>query len=72
MQKQRFSYGADAGPGRFECLDCGFVLTLQSRTELPPCHKASGELRHVKRAWTRFRGTQSEGLSPYPRAQHHG
>jgi hypothetical protein len=72
MRKFCFPYGADAPPGRFECLDCGYVLALPDRSELPPCHKASGELRHTKRAWVRFRGTPTEDLSPYPRAQQHG
>jgi hypothetical protein len=69
--RRRYPYGTDVSPGSFECLDCGYVLVIHDRAELPPCYNASGECRHTKRGWIRFDGTQSEELSPYPSAHDH-
>lgn len=66
MRKRLLPYGAQVSSGQFECVDCGYVLVIDGRTELPACFNASGELRHTKRGWIPFRGTQTEELSPYP------
>ncbi|HLV22606.1 MAG TPA: hypothetical protein VKZ49_17060 [Polyangiaceae bacterium] len=67
MERCPIFYGSQVPPGDYECLDCGHVLTLTERGALPPCNKASGELRHTKMAWCLAEGeTAPEDSSPYP------
>lgn len=58
-------FGSDVSAGTYECADCGYTMSVQSVSSLPPCprHEAS---RHTENAWKRVSGQGDAEDDPYP------
>ena len=65
MKKECVPYGSDVSAGKFECADCGEIITMASRTSLPPCPKYS-ILTHPKKCWIVLSGQGDAPIDPYP------
>lgn len=71
MQKECVEYGSDVSAGSFRCADCGYEISTQSVTSLPPCPKMNSGLAsyvaHTKKCWTVLSGLGDAPEDPYPR-----
>ena len=65
MDKNCIPYGSDVSAGTFECQDCGDVITMASRSSLPPCSNYSS-LTHIKKCWKNLSGQGDAPNDPYP------
>lgn len=71
MQKKCVPYGSDVSGGKFECADCGKVITMPSRTSLPPCpnfrdNGLANHLVHTRKCWIVLSGQGDAPEDPYP------
>jgi len=58
-------YGSDVSAGTFECADCGYRLSAQSVTSLPPCPQLDHS-PHTKKCWYVLSGQGDAPNDPYP------
>ncbi|MBS4762737.1 hypothetical protein [Brachyspira aalborgi] len=65
MYKSYIPYGSDVSAGKFQCLDCGYILTIQSTKSLPPCPNFDKNT-HTENAWTNLSGQGDAPDDPYP------
>ncbi|HGM9829143.1 TPA: hypothetical protein ACKREC_003542 [Proteus mirabilis] len=66
-------YGSDASAGTYECADCGYMYSNQSKTSLPPCPNSlkkdkDGNLidEHYLNGWNIISGQGDAKEDPYP------
>lgn len=62
-------YGSDVSSGRYECADCGYILSAQSIKSLPPCpesNKKTNKIEHTKKGWYILSGKGDAKTDPYP------
>ena len=52
--------GSDVSAGRYRCINCGYDLTVESISSLPPCPKCDGPY-----GWETVTGGDSRD-DPYP------
>ncbi len=64
-KKDNVPYGSDVSAGTYECADCGYKYSNQSKTSLPPCPKRT-ESSHTKSAWHILSGKGDDLNDPYP------
>ncbi|HPM48149.1 MAG TPA: hypothetical protein PL056_13875 [bacterium] len=66
MDKKCIPYGSDVSGGQFRCRDCGEIITMPSRTSLPPCpyYKI---LPHPLKCWENISGQGDAPKDPYPK-----
>ena len=65
MNKNCIPYGSDVSAGKFKCQDCGKVISMGSRSSLPPCPN-SKIIPHSKRCWKNLSGQGDDPKDPYP------
>lgn len=65
-KKEKAPYGSDASAGTFECADCGYTLSMQSVSSLPPCPKYK-QSTHTEKAWKIASGQGDAKGDPYPK-----
>ncbi len=65
MQKKCVPYGSDVSAGTFKCADCGKVISMGSKTSLPPCPNF-GFNTHFKKCWIVLSGQGDNPKDPYP------
>ena len=65
MDKSYIPYGSDVSAGKFKCVDCGYILTIQSTKSLPPCPN-SKKFQHTENAWANLSGQGDATNDPYP------
>jgi hypothetical protein len=65
MQKKCVPYGSDVSAGKFKCADCGEIISMGSRTSLPPCPKSRSSI-HNKNCWIVLSGQGDSPQDPYP------
>ena len=65
MKKKCVPYGSDVSGGKFECADCGKIITMSSKTSLPPCSNYNN-LKHSKKCWIVLSGQGDSPSDPYP------
>lgn len=63
--EQTVPYGSDVSAGTYECADCGYRYSNESKTSLPPCPELS-EKPHPKKAWRIVSGQGDAPQDPYP------
>ncbi|WP_257911368.1 hypothetical protein [Campylobacter lari] len=67
MDKNYIRYGSDISGGKFECVDCGYVITIPSRDSLPPCPNfRSNPNEHKLKGWKNLTGRGDAKEDPYP------
>lgn len=66
MQKTCVPYGSDVSAGTFKCADCGKVISMGSKTSLPPCSNFTATT-HPKRCWSVLSGQGDNPKDPYPK-----
>lgn len=68
MKKDCVPYGSDVSAGQFKCADCGKVISMASKTSLPPCPNSNAILGgvHSKKCWIVIKGRGDSILDPYP------
>ena len=60
MRKEHVPSGSDVSAGTFECTKCGYSISIQSKTSLPPCPKCqNGD-------WKVISGVGDAKKDPYP------
>ncbi|MDA3811375.1 MAG: hypothetical protein PF518_13715 [Spirochaetaceae bacterium] len=60
MKKNHVPSGSDISAGSFKCTKCGYTLSIQSSTSLPPCPKCkNGD-------WKTLTGAGDAVDDPYP------
>lgn len=65
--KPSVHYGWDVSAGTYACADCGYEMSLESATSLPPCPQYIFS-RHTRHSW-RVLSSQGEATgSPHPAA----
>ena len=64
-KKECVPYGSDVSAGTFKCADCGYSISTQSVTSLPPCPKFN-QSRHTKKCWHVLSGQGDATGDPYP------
>jgi len=64
MKKECTPYGSDVSAGEFKCADCGEVISMASKTSLPPCPKYNST--HSKKCWIILSGQGDSPSDPYP------
>lgn len=65
MKKSEVPYGSDVSAGSYECVDCGYEYSNQSKTSMPPCPDFD-TIPHPKRAWKILTGAGDALKDPYP------
>jgi transcription initiation factor TFIIIB Brf1 subunit/transcription initiation factor TFIIB len=65
MRKKCIPYGSDVSDGKFECADCGKIITMASKTSLPPCPNYNNS-EHSKKCWNVLSGQGDSPNDPYP------
>ncbi|AYA67945.1 hypothetical protein CDG62_06055 [Acinetobacter sp. WCHA55] len=65
VQKANVPYGSDVSAGTYECSDCGYEYSNQSKTSLPPCPNRTKSV-HYKNAWNIITGKGDAKEDPYP------
>jgi len=65
QKKDCVPYGSDVSSGEYECADCGYRYSNQSKKSLPPCPKRN-ETPHTKRCWKILSGQGDASDDPYP------
>jgi hypothetical protein len=64
MKKKCVHYGSDVAAGTYECVDCGYRYSNQSKTSLPPCpHYRSSP--HPEKCWKILTGQGDAPEDPY-------
>ncbi|MHB0775269.1 hypothetical protein [Halomonas sp. WWR20] len=58
-------YGSDVSAGTYECVDCGYLYSNQSKKSLPPCPRLK-KPPHPKRGWKILSGRGDAKDDPYP------
>ncbi|MCU7555558.1 zinc ribbon-containing protein [Alteromonas sp. ASW11-19] len=58
-------YGSDVSAGTYECADCGYRLSNQSKSSLPPCPNPENK-PHTENAWRIVSGQGDAPQDPYP------
>lgn len=58
-------YGSDVSAGTYQCADCGYTYSNQSKTSLPPCPQLS-QGPHPKKCWNILTGQGDAQEDPYP------
>ena len=64
MKKKCVPYGSDVSAGKFKCADCGELISMSSKTSLPPCPKY--DYKHSKKCWAVLSGQGDSPSDPYP------
>ncbi len=62
---QTVPYGSDVSAGTYECADCGYRYSNESKTSLPPCPELN-EKPHPEKAWRIVSGQGDAPQDPYP------
>ncbi|XKM14165.1 hypothetical protein RCS94_03080 [Orbaceae bacterium ac157xtp] len=65
MVKKLVPYGSDVSAGTYECADCGYKYSNQSKRSLPPCPNHE-KTKHVKNGWYILTGQGDAKDDPYP------
>jgi Zn finger protein HypA/HybF involved in hydrogenase expression len=60
MKKDYVPSGSDVSAGTFKCTNCGYKISIQSKTSLPPCPKCKNG------SWKVCIGVGDAGSDPYP------
>ena len=64
-KKDCVPYGSDVSAGTYECADCGYIYSNQSKTSLQPCPKFTKD-SHPKKCWKILSGKGDDPKDPYP------
>lgn len=65
VKKKCVPYGSDVSAGTYECSDCGYHYSNQSKTSLPPCPNFRSTI-HIKKCWIILTGRGDSYKDPYP------
>lgn len=65
VKKECVPYGSDVSAGTYECADCGYLYSNQSKKSLPPCPKRNLK-PHTKNCWKIISGQGDAPEDPYP------
>ena len=62
---QTVPHGSDVSAVTYECVDCGYQLSNESKTSLPPCPNPDNKL-HTENSWKILSGQGDAKEDPYP------
>jgi len=65
VKKDCVPYGSDVSAGAYECADCGYKYSNQSKKSLPPCRNYD-EKTHQLKCWKILSGQGDAPNDPYP------
>ncbi|MFJ7282569.1 hypothetical protein [Pseudomonas sp. NPDC099000] len=65
MQKIYVPNGSDVSAGTYECADCGYEYSNQSKKSLPPCPQRLDSV-HLQNGWKILTGQGDAEQDPYP------
>lgn len=65
QKKDCVPYGSDVAAGTYECSDCGYQYSNQSKKSLPPCPNYKKD-SHPKKCWKILTGQGDAPEDPYP------
>lgn len=65
-KKDCVPYGSDVSAGTYQCVDCGYEYSNQSKTSLPPCPNPN-KMTHTKKCWKILTGQGDAPEDPYPK-----
>lgn len=63
--KEFVPHGSDVSAGTYQCVDCGYEYSNQSKKSLPPCPKRN-EKPHDLNGWRILTGRGDAVDDPYP------
>lgn len=72
VQKKIIPNGSDVSAGKYECNDCGYVISISSTESLPPCPEGNltednpKYVKHVEHSWKCISGVGDAKEDPYP------
>ncbi len=64
-KKEVVPYGSDVSSGTYECADCGYKYSNQSKKSLPPCPDRNNK-PHSLNGWKILTGQGDAKEDPYP------
>lgn len=65
QKKNCVPYGSDVSAGTYQCADCGYKYSNQSKSSLPPCPDRN-KVPHPKKCWKILSGKGDASEDPYP------